>query len=215
MKIAIIAKITIGLGLIILISSAASSSAANNWKIWGDLRWQGLVEFSKGNLPGAKTLFEKALIEAKNVRPESENTVTSIYDIALVYDAESNIRQTQESCNEVLKLAKKICPDSGVQTLAIDSIQNIKAKEHDFNAVRELDDEIIKLNREHPGTECIAQAEIRTNGEIEVKAYSEPHTYTITPASDPDYRDLLMHIGPLRPKHPRPVMQWSKEETRL
>jgi tetratricopeptide (TPR) repeat protein len=215
MKIGMIAKVTIG--LMILVSgpvNLAGSQTENRWRTWMDLRWQGLVEFSKGNLPEAKKSFEKALAEAKHVESENENTATSIYDVALVYAAEGNNRQAEDYCKEVLKLAQKVCPNSGIQTLAIISIQDIRAHEHDFDGVRKLDAEIIKLNREHPGTECIAQAEMLSNGDIEIRDFAEPIFPQLTHISSPDYKDLLIHIGPLRPKNPRPVAQWPENKAK-
>jgi hypothetical protein len=116
------------------------------------------------------------------------------------------------SARTLASVNTRVCPLSGLRTLAFLTLGDARADEYNLDQVQRLDSEIIKMNKEDPKTQCIAQAEMRLNGEIEIKVYSEPHTYTTTPISNPDYRDLLMHIGPLRPKDPKPVIQWTEEK---
>lgn len=209
-------KATIGLILLMLgTMSTVSSQAENSWKTWSDIRWHGLEQFSKGNFPDAIVSFKKALTEARRVQSSSENAAISTYDLAQAYKALGDNKKTEDYCNDALCVAQKVCPHSGLQTLVLLTLAGVRRDANNLDQVQELNNTIVKMNKEDPETQCIAQAEMRPNGEIEVKAYSEPHTYTITPVSDPKYRDLLMHIGPLRPEHPRPVIQWSKEETKL
>jgi tetratricopeptide (TPR) repeat protein len=213
MKISTLTIATIALIIPMLgITVSVDSKANDTWKTWESLRWRGLIQFKEENLSGAKKSFEEALREAKRIAAESENTALSIYDIAQVCDAEGNNRETENYCNEALKLAQKVCPNSGLRTLILISLEGLRRDERDLDGMRRLDDEIIRLNKEHPEAQCIAGAEMLANGTIEVRDYGEPHTYSITPVSNPNYRDLLMHIGPLRPDHPQSVIQWTEEK---
>src|SRR5579883_549296 len=115
--------------LLMLIMSSRKVEADESWPEWESLRWTGLQQFSQGNIRAARNAFERALAEAKRIKPESKIELVSVYDLAQVCDDEGKIQQAESYCNEALKLGKKVCPHDPVIVLILSSLVDLKRGE--------------------------------------------------------------------------------------
>jgi len=185
--------------------------AKESWQHWEDLRWVGLQQFSKGDLDGARKSFELALAQAKSTQPGGEQEATSTYDLAQAYEAEGKTHQAEIYCKRALELEKSISPQNATITLILTSMTDLKRAQGKFADVEKLNAEVDKFLEHAPDKQLVGAAEMDKDGTIKVEIRLDSsgnmtaHGTNAYAVTDPEYKKILMHIGPLKPGEPKVV----------
>jgi tetratricopeptide (TPR) repeat protein len=183
----------------------ASTQSNQPWKIWESLRWAGLEEFRKNKLDDAQKYFEQALAEAKHVKPNGQNQVISMHDLAQVYDAKGKLQQAEKYYNLALELSKNNFSNGATTMLILHSLEYLKREETKYDEVGRIEETMNKLASASPDSRTIGVATMKPDGTIVVNSRIEGpgksigHAINSYTVSDPEYRKVLMHIGPLKP----------------
>jgi tetratricopeptide (TPR) repeat protein len=196
---------------------ANSAPASDSWQTWENLRWSGLQEYSKGSYETARASFEKALKEIKQVQPGSEKEVISTYDLAQVLNAEGKFQQSEDYCELALELSKTACaPDSALITLILHSMVSLKRHEHNYEEAAKLRSELDKRADASADARTIGVASMESDGTIKLNLRAEGSgmigdaSIPCAP-SDPNYKETLMHLGPLKPGDHKFVAPWIEK----
>jgi tetratricopeptide (TPR) repeat protein len=203
---------TFGIALIMITTPI---QASDSWQQWENLRWSGLQEFSKGNYGTARTSFEQALKEIKQVQPGSEKEVISIHDLAQVLNAEGRVQQSEDYCRQALELSKTACPsDSALITLILHSLVSLKRHEHKYEEVAKLRSELDERADASVNARTIGVASMEQDGTIKLDLRAESgsmvgHGSLSYPPAAPEYKETLMHLGPLKPGGQKLVAPWK------
>lgn len=191
--------------LIILNMIPTISKSSQPWQQWEAFRWAGLEEFRKNKTSAAQRLFEQALAEAKQVQLGSQNQAVSIHDLAQVYYAEGKPEKAECYCKEALGLAKQISSDSPTVMLILQTLEDLKRDARKYNDVAELGHKMDRIANASSDAQIIGVATMEPDGTITLKLRLEGpggsigHAIVLYKVSDPDYKNVLMHIGPLKP----------------
>jgi tetratricopeptide (TPR) repeat protein len=203
--------------LAVLTMNTPSARATNNWQSWENYRWAGLLQFSKGNTEAAQKSFEKALTEAKRVQPGSLNEVVSTYDLAQVYDAQSQEERAEQYCQRALQLARTpgIRSHKALILVILSTLADLKSDRKKSAEASKIESEADALANSSPDAQTIGVASIEPDGTIklQLRAVSPgligEGTDTISP-NDPTYKETLMHLGPLKPGDQKFIPAWEK-----
>jgi tetratricopeptide (TPR) repeat protein len=190
---------------IILNMTPAIAQSSPSWQQWQALRWAGLEEFRKNDLPAAWKHFEQALTEAKHVQPGGQNEVVSTHDLGQLYDAEGKLEQAETYCRRALELSRRIASDSPTAMLILHSLEYLKREEVKYEEVGKIEEEIDKMAIASPDSRTIGVATMESDGTITVRSRivgaegSIGHAINSYAVNDAEYKKVLMHVGPLKP----------------
>jgi len=201
---------------VVLIMSILAARAGDAWQSWINLRWSGLQQYAKGNNEAARKEFEKALAEAKRVQPSGVNEVISMYDLAQVYDAEDKGVPAENYCTRALSLSKTACvgPDRALTTIILATLANLKRGDNKPDEAAQLDAEADNFANSSPDTQTIGSATMGDDGTINLELRANDRGMTgharvpIAP-SDPKYKEVFMHLGPLKPGASKFIAPWK------
>jgi tetratricopeptide (TPR) repeat protein len=192
--------------LFLLLSIFSSTTLASQlWQQWESLRWAGLEEFRKNDLLAAQKYFDQALAEAKQIRTEGQNQAVSTHDLAQVYDAEGKREQAETYCKAALELAERISSNSATVMLILQTLEDLKREESKYDDAEKLRHEMNKMSNAYPDSQIMGAATMKPNGTITAQLRLEGpggsigHAVVSYTVNDPEYKEVLMHIGPLKP----------------
>jgi tetratricopeptide (TPR) repeat protein len=191
--------------LIHMISATASASADQAHEDWKDLRYRGLIEFTKGNYDESRRLFESALASAQNHKPGSRDETLSTYDLAQVYQYMGNRNKESEIYyKRALALAKNSSSDHSPEAVLFmqDLVTLLKSEKRDEEANR-IDKETDKIIEKHPRSNSIGTASIDSDGTIQMYLQArgkniEGHSFPTVSPKDSGYKYELLHLGPMK-----------------
>jgi tetratricopeptide (TPR) repeat protein len=200
---------------VILIMSAASAQTGGTWQKWNDLRWSGLQAFKKGELETARGFFEQELKEARRIQPNGENEVVSIHDIAQVFQEEGKNQKAEEYYRQALQKSKKLGSSGGALTnLILCNLRGLRAGAGDRAGAMKLLAEADKISDASIDSRTIGAATMSKDGTIELNLCSfdgriRAHAIQEIAPNNPGYKEILMHLGPLRPGGGAFVAPWK------
>jgi hypothetical protein len=197
-----------------LIMGAAFAQTNDSWQKWKDLRWSGLQQFSKGEYEAARVSFEQALKEAQRIQPRSQNEAISTYDIAQVFGAEGQNKKLEDYCLRALQQSNNLS-DGALTTLILHSLVTLRRAEGKRDEVAKLRAELDKIADASVDSRTIGVASMAQDGTITLELRADDGAGlsghglgTYAPAS-PEYKETLMHLGPLRPGRTKLVAPWK------
>jgi tetratricopeptide (TPR) repeat protein len=190
---------------ILLSTNSVTAQSSQSWWHWKDLRWAALEEFQKNNLRTAEKHFQEALAEARRIRPGGRNQAVSDHDLAELYKASGKFEQAEIYCKAALGLSRRISPNSSTVMLILDTLEDLKKEENKYDEAGKLDDEMDKMADTYPNSRTMGAATMEADGTIVFQFRLEGpggaigegiNSYSVR---DPEYKNFLMHIGPLKP----------------
>lgn len=198
-------------------TTAASADKAH--EEWKDLRYRGLLEFTKGHYDESRRLFESALACVQKSKPGSRDETMSDYDLAQVYQYMGNRNEESESYyNRALTLAKKSFSDHSAETVLFmqDLVTLLKSEHRDADAAR-IDKEADKIVKKYPRSNSVGTAEIHSDGSIAEYLHTsgkggEGHSFPTVSPKDPDYKYEILHLGPMKIDEQKYVLPYRRHD---
>jgi len=185
---------------------------------WNEVRYAGLIEFSKGHYDAARLHFEKALALSRTPKPDGEKETLSTYDLAQVYEYMGKRNKEAELYyRRALTLAKHAFPPHSAEvTLMLTQLASLLKVEHRDVEEHDLRQAIDKNIAEHPQANFIGAASMDKDGQITMYmratgANTEGHAIFNTKKTDPGYKETVLHLGPMKAGEQRFILPYRND----